>query len=68
LAQLSPATKTNVRAEQRGLEQSLMNLHGTGSMNGMPSLNQIRGISPSNPNRGVYEGAASAYRDLIERE
>jgi hypothetical protein len=59
-----PLAETNVRAEQRGLEQSFMNLHGSGSTTGRPSLNRIGAISPSNPNRGLYEGAASAYREI----
>jgi hypothetical protein len=64
----TPLAYTDVRAEQRGLEQSFMNLHGRNSSTGRPSLNQIRGISPSNPNRGLYEGAESAYREMFEQE
>jgi hypothetical protein len=56
-----PIGYTDIRAEQRGLEESNMNLHGSQFPASRPTLNQIRGVSPSNPNRGIYEGAASAY-------
>jgi hypothetical protein len=56
-----PIAYTDIRAEQHGLEESNMNLHGSHSPASRPTLNQIRGISPSNPNRDIYEGAASAY-------
>jgi len=44
----------------RGLEQLQMNNHA-------PSLNQIRGISPTNPNAAGYLGLGRGYREFWGR-
>jgi hypothetical protein len=46
--------KTDVYAEQRGLEQLLHDTY-------QPPLNKIRPISPTNPNRQTYIDAAQKY-------
>jgi len=46
--------KTNIKAEQRGLEQYLHNLHA-------PPLNKIRPISPLNPKGPGYMRAALEF-------
>jgi hypothetical protein len=46
--------KTNIKAEQRGLEQYLHNLHA-------PPLNKIRPISPLNPRGPGYMRAAQEF-------
>jgi hypothetical protein len=46
--------RTNIKAEQRGLEQSLHNLHA-------PPLNKIRPISPLNPKGPGYMRAALKF-------
>ena len=48
------AFKTNIKAEQRGLEQYLHNLHA-------PPLNKIRPISPLNPKGPGYMRAALEF-------
>ena len=46
--------ETNIKAEQRGLEQYLHNLHA-------PPLNKIRPISPWNPKGPGYMRAAMEF-------
>jgi hypothetical protein len=49
-----PIYRTDVYAEQRGLEQLLHDLYN-------PPLNRINPISPKNPNRSEYMDAAERY-------
>jgi hypothetical protein len=52
--------RTDVRAEQRGLEQMLYDQYpGAQAANG--GYNMIRRISPLNPNRPAYMQAAYDY-------
>ena len=46
--------KTDVYAEQRGLEQILHETHS-------PQLNKIRGVDPNNPKAPTYKSAAEEY-------
>ena len=53
-----PVHRTDVYAEQRGLEQLLHETHN-------PPLNRIRGISPTNPRLPEYRDAAQRF---LERQ
>jgi len=62
--EFQPVYRTDVLAEQRGLEQVLYDLNpGAMSVNG--GYNYIRPISPSNPNRPGYAQAASDYLSRV---
>ncbi len=56
--------RTDVYAEQRGLEQTLYDQYpGAQSENG--GFNKIRGISPSNPNLPTYMQAAQDFLESL---
>ena len=56
--------RTDVYAEQRGLEDALYSRYpGARAANG--GFNKIRAISPLNPNAGAYRQAAADYLALF---
>ena len=58
--ELEPINRTSCYPTMRGLQQLQMNNHS-------PSLNRIRGISPTNPNAAEYLGLGRGYLDFWER-
>jgi len=62
--------RTDVRAEQRGLEQHFIDTHGTlyNKRTNPDGLNLIRGIAPKNPRAGKYMDAAKDYLSRMQKQ
>jgi hypothetical protein len=62
--QLNVEYRTDVYAEQRGLEQMLYDRYPEAQF-GNGGLSKIRGISPSNPNLPTYMGSAWDFLEQL---